>query len=132
MGDDQVENHESVWRRVHRDYYIQRKDGPGWRVSQGAFRTNDPQLSIDRVAILFANGLDASFTARDQPGVAEVTASVYRLNGLEPVPDPLLPGDPDAPLGNPAHAVVRAVLTKPQAKALSRACIFVPSSQYGI
>ena len=124
--EDRVDDAEGLWRRVHRTYWIERTDGQGHRVSPGAFRTSDPQLSVDRERILRSLGFDESFTAAGEPAVAELSAEQFRALSLDPVADPLPAGDPFAPAGNPAHAVVRRKLTKGEAKALADQCTPIP------
>lgn len=121
--DERIDDAERLWRRVHRDYYVERDDGSGWRVSPGAFRTSDPELSLDRTRVVESLGRGVEFTAQGQAGVAQVHAGDFRAEDLEPEPDPLPPG-PYAPEGNPAHVLVRTRLSKGQARRLSEKCVF--------
>lgn len=117
---DSVTDEEHLWRRVHHSQYVPCEGG--YRVSSGAFKT--AELSIDRVRILHDLGLGVPFTARDQPGVAEVTGGQLRAVDAEPEPDPIPPGDPYQPAGNPAHAIVRTPIKQKQADVLSCVCFF--------
>lgn len=88
------------------------------RVSSGAFRTSDAELSLDRVRLLEQTGsIGEAFGLPNQVGVAELTAEQFRLEGLEPRADPLH--------NNPAHAVVTGPLSKGQATRLANSCRFL-------
>jgi len=111
---DRIDDAEILWRRIHVTHLVDTGGGP--RAASAAFKTTD--LSIDRAGLVESAGGDIRVTAAGGAGVAELAALQYRTVALEPVPDPI----PE----NPAHAIVRGVISRGQATALSRACVFRP------